>query len=223
MPGKMWQTRGVSVDECTRKWKSLRDRFVRELKKVKKKKTGDPGPPYISCWPLFDTLSFLSDTVKYRSTSTNFANPGVDTPTDPATPQTKETCGESELEEGLVDRVDEAEHSVSLPSMSTFESSSRAVSVESDASASTHKPPTKRRKGNKDDEVDSAIITSLKGIQERWIQKDAEADKQARVTHMDEEGHFGNQVAATLRRLTTRQKAITKLQIDQVLVNVEFP
>ena len=53
----------MSVDNCTRKW---RDRFVRELKKVKVKKTGTPGPAYISCWPLFNMLLFLSDTVKHR-------------------------------------------------------------------------------------------------------------------------------------------------------------
>lgn len=49
-----------------RKWKSLRDGFVRELKKVKKKKTGEPGPAYTSQWELFDMLLFLQDSVCHR-------------------------------------------------------------------------------------------------------------------------------------------------------------
>lgn len=40
--------------------------FVKELKKVKKKKTGDKGPQYVSRWPFFDNMLFLADTVKHR-------------------------------------------------------------------------------------------------------------------------------------------------------------
>lgn len=39
----------------------------------------------------------------------------------------------------------------------------------------------------------------------------------------DEEELFVLHVAATLRRFTNRQKAIAKLRIQQVLVEVEFP
>ena len=44
------------MEDCVRKWKSLRDKFVREIKKVKEKKSGDPGPSYVSCWPLYDMI-----------------------------------------------------------------------------------------------------------------------------------------------------------------------
>ena len=36
----------MEPEECTARWKSLRDKFVRELKKVKGGKSGDAGPPY---------------------------------------------------------------------------------------------------------------------------------------------------------------------------------
>ena len=45
----------------------MRDKYVRELKKVKHRKSGDAGPPYVSCWPLFGMMSFLNDTVKHRT------------------------------------------------------------------------------------------------------------------------------------------------------------
>ena len=56
----------VSIEDCQRKWKTLRDHFVRELKKVKNKKSGSAGPCYVPCWPLFDQMMFLKYSVKHR-------------------------------------------------------------------------------------------------------------------------------------------------------------
>ena len=39
---------GESVEECTRGWKLLRDKFVRELKKTKNMKSGSAGPAVVS-------------------------------------------------------------------------------------------------------------------------------------------------------------------------------
>lgn len=47
-------------------WKVLRDKFVRECKKVKKRKTGEEGPAYVSYWPYFNQMLFIMDTVKHR-------------------------------------------------------------------------------------------------------------------------------------------------------------
>ena len=47
--------------------------------------------------------------------------------------------------------------------------------------------------------------------------------KRKRYDELDEETHFGLQVAATIRRFNPRQKALAKLRIEQVLVDVEFP
>ena len=57
---------GMKIEDCTKKWKSLRDHFVRELRKMKRRKSGDEGPVFKSTWPLFDLLMFLEDTVKHR-------------------------------------------------------------------------------------------------------------------------------------------------------------
>ena len=56
----------MSPSECATRWKAMRDKFVRELKKVKGGKSGDAGPAYSPTWPLFDVLLFLTDTVKHR-------------------------------------------------------------------------------------------------------------------------------------------------------------
>ena len=58
--------KGVSAEDCVKKWKTLRDRFVRELKKVTAKKSGDGAPAYVPTWPLYGVLQFLTDHVKHR-------------------------------------------------------------------------------------------------------------------------------------------------------------
>ena len=52
------------AEECRRTWRRLRDRFVRELKTFKVRRTGDPPPQ--SQWPLFNLLGFLEETVRHR-------------------------------------------------------------------------------------------------------------------------------------------------------------
>ena len=56
----------MTAEEALRKWKNLRDHFVRELKKVKKKPSGGKGPPYVSKWPYYEVMGFITDTVHHR-------------------------------------------------------------------------------------------------------------------------------------------------------------
>ena len=56
----------MTVEDAMKKWKNLRDYFVRENKKVKKRLSGSKGPPYVSRWPLFDIMSFITDSVRHR-------------------------------------------------------------------------------------------------------------------------------------------------------------
>ena len=56
----------MEAEESTTRWKSLRDKFVREVKKVKGGKSGDAGPQYTPTWPLYRLLEFLLSTIKHR-------------------------------------------------------------------------------------------------------------------------------------------------------------
>jgi len=47
-----------------KKWKNIRDNFVREFKKTKKR-SGDKAPPYIPKWKYYTALLFLRDTVRH--------------------------------------------------------------------------------------------------------------------------------------------------------------
>ena len=44
MPRNVQVGEGLSCDDVQKRWKCFRDRFVREQKKIKEKKSGDPGP-----------------------------------------------------------------------------------------------------------------------------------------------------------------------------------
>ena len=87
------------------------------------------------------------------------------------------------------------------------------------AKPTTTKPPSKRqletpgkqssKKQKNEDLIDGLLIQTLGQINTE--------------TKDDEDNLFGRQVSATLRRLSRHQKAIAKLQIQSVLLNVEFP
>ena len=63
---------GCTHDGCNKRWKVLRDKYVRELKKNKSKKSGDAGPMNVSSWPLFQPMSFLKDTIRHKTFVINF-------------------------------------------------------------------------------------------------------------------------------------------------------
>ena len=63
-----------SVDIVKKKWKSLRDNFRVEMKKVPIGKSGDAGLPidqYLSKWPYFKMMFFLRDSMVGRKMSGN--------------------------------------------------------------------------------------------------------------------------------------------------------
>lgn len=57
----------ADIESVKRRWKSLRDKYVREKKKTKMGKSGDEGPPPKSTWPLFEIMSFIDETIHHRS------------------------------------------------------------------------------------------------------------------------------------------------------------
>ena len=65
MANELQQLDGLDIEECQKRWKRLRDKYVREKKK-KKGKTGDAAPVVVSSWPLYEVLDFLRETVRHK-------------------------------------------------------------------------------------------------------------------------------------------------------------
>lgn len=61
-------------DDAKKKWKNLRDTFLREVKKVKKSRSGDQqecAEIYIGKWIYYKSMLFLKDTTTPRDTEGN--------------------------------------------------------------------------------------------------------------------------------------------------------
>ena len=57
---------GYSDEDCLKRWKALRDRFVREAKKVRENMTPDGGSGYVPPWSLFQSMAFLMESIRHR-------------------------------------------------------------------------------------------------------------------------------------------------------------
>ena len=84
---------------------------------------------------------------------------------------------------------------------------------DSDEQSPAPAPPRKKRKGRNGEEVQDVIISRLREINER----------RSKEVPIEDNHHFALHVAATLRRLGPRQRAMAKVQIDQLLLEFEFP
>ena len=82
-------------------------------------------------------------------------------------------------------------------------------------SSSVSDPRLVKQEKTSSNQVSQAILKSLKTLEET-------VQEQQRVIE-DEDELFGKQVAMVMRRLTSRQKAMAKLRIQQVFLDVEFP
>ena len=76
----------------------------------------------------------------------------------------------------------------------------------------TPQPPGRKRKVKNLDDVDEAILKSLKDFEEK-----------RGPPHNTEENVFGKQFAVVLKRLHPRLKAMANLHIQQLLTDIEFP
>ena len=130
-------------------------------------------------------------------------------------------------------------HDYSNPEVNQSRSLSLSPTPPSEATSSssrdltTDTPEPKRKrvtpklKGAAFDPVDEAILKGLKSLdkqrEERREQKrQAEQSENAKV-QQDEEYLFGLQIASTLRRLPRCQRALAKINIQQMLFHMEFP
>ncbi|KAG5891907.1 hypothetical protein JTB14_013374 [Gonioctena quinquepunctata] len=53
------------------RWKNKEDKYRRELKKIPKPRSGDPGNSYKSTWPYFPMMTFLKDLMTSANKSGN--------------------------------------------------------------------------------------------------------------------------------------------------------
>uniref|UniRef100_A0A667WS24 BESS domain-containing protein n=1 Tax=Myripristis murdjan TaxID=586833 RepID=A0A667WS24_9TELE len=65
-----------------KRWKNLRDKYMKERKGVREKKSGS-GAENKPQWNFFSIMNFLEPSVQERPTSSNLSEPGMSTPCPP--------------------------------------------------------------------------------------------------------------------------------------------
>ncbi|XP_011406710.1 PREDICTED: transcription factor Adf-1-like [Amphimedon queenslandica] len=200
----------LSVADCKKKWKSLRDRYVRECKGIRRP-TGTGGPPPKSHWSYFTIMSFIKDTVRHRKTESNIPE-----------------CGEEE--ESEIIQEDHSEDQV-LPTKETnysqeispiFVPSPNSQSLSNmsspSTSVSTFKSPLKKKA--KKEQVDAVFIETLKTISSGFA--DSRGTHGATGKDVDDDYHFVMQILGNLKRLDNPKRAMAKVYILQYLTSIEY-
>ena len=106
MPPIKYLQQFISEDVCQKKWKGLRDTYLKERRKEKDKRSGSAAAGEVKRWNLSAVLSFLDPFITPRATTSNMSrveDTAEDSPTTPATPATpdgqdQETDDASETE-----------------------------------------------------------------------------------------------------------------------------
>jgi hypothetical protein len=118
-----------------------------------------------------------------------------------------------ELFSSVFSKEDDATLSPASPSGPDYQHTPSPSSGTSLSSASSSKlGPSSRGRKRKMDPVEQAILESMNKFHA------------SNVSHQesDDDAHFGRQVTSTLRRFSNQQKALAKVRIQQVLMEVEF-
>ncbi|XP_062512382.1 transcription factor Adf-1-like [Corticium candelabrum] len=199
---------GLPAADCQKVWKRLRDKFVREEKKTKSMRSGDSGPLYSSLWEYFEVLSFLLDTIKHRQTVTNFS-----APLDDGCVHDDDEEDNDDDSESIV-AVDQFEHKQSMTTRQSTPSPSVPLSggVVQTPMGEIRSNRGKGKKRKVDAEaVDLAMLQLIN-------------DQKSNPTEpsLDEEGLFGLHIAAKLRQLSDREKAIAEIKIEEILLEAKF-
>ncbi|XP_059917653.1 protein PRRC2A-like [Gadus macrocephalus] len=113
----------LSVDVCRRKWKSLRDRYMRHKKNEKEGKKSGSAAGRVDTWKFAWVLSFLDPFVTPRETSSNLPRGAEEVEEDGAPETSLSGAGEDE----------ELEEAAAGPSHNTDQPSSESDPEDADA------------------------------------------------------------------------------------------
>lgn len=186
MSGNSWREIAKNLDmeamDCMKRWKTLRDKFVR-LKRRMVSKSGDPGGQKTPALLIF--MSWLTPHIKHRETVTNVEAP-KDIPSTAVAPCVVEPL---QLDETLLEADDAPECPCPGPSVV-----SPAVHSSPAPPTPSTRPPTNRSKRRHDS--GELLREELARAEERRLS----AEHRFRDA-FDEEGRFGSHVADMLRRM----------------------
>ncbi|XP_030588586.1 uncharacterized protein LOC115782523 [Archocentrus centrarchus] len=192
-----------SGEEVKKRWKNLRDTFMRTRKALKNKKSGSAAGDQ-RIWKYFHVMSFLEPYIKERDTSGNLKADDPEGEEGEVVTLTVVPVTEDE-DDGAADLL----HTTA--SDTTSDSSSFDLSYQQMPQASSEKTnPGKRRRPDQTS-FEESILSRVDNIR-AYIQHTAE----------DEDELYLQSLLPILRRLRGAQKSEAKMELIRVLHKFEF-
>ena len=207
----MAKTFGTTPEEVEKRYKSIRTSYGRYLKKrTLPTGTGTKDVPHV---PEFQNLDWLNVYIEHRDTTSNVTKSVTLDPTSGSNQQPSD--------ESIVVVSDQELASYSDPRAqspdNTSDSTDTSVCVkEEKVKLGEKRPWSKYSRNNK---LDEALIKTIGSISQIL---DNDAKKCKEDTICDEEELFCKSLVPQLKRLPSRLKQQSKIQIQQLLFNYEF-
>ncbi|XP_053179674.1 transcription factor Adf-1-like [Scomber japonicus] len=219
---KVSEVAGLPVDVCRRRWKSLRDTYMRERRKGTESRSGAAAGT-VKKWKYFAVLSFLDPFVAPRETSGNM---GAGVEEDGAVEYSVgsmedegETAGPSGITIGAQADSDIEPESAGAPPDDGPAVSPAAVSAASPAASVPR--ATKRARKRAREEEDSADSTNTRAELEALVLDTLNGLKQraqpAPQPPPSEDELFLKSLVPSLERLSPQKKAFVTFQIHKLI------
>ncbi|CAL9702723.1 unnamed protein product [Knipowitschia caucasica] len=190
-------------EEAKKRWKNLRDTYMRIRKTMKEKKSVSAAGGQKS-WKYFQIMSFLEPYIKERVTSGNMT---ADDPQEDEIILTLEPVLENEDGSSVCSLTTDAVSDCSSPS-SVDQSVQQPTTILHTPQSSSHKPTPQKRK-RPADSFETAILNRVDKIQ-------------AQLKEPDEDELYLQSLLPSLKRLTGAKKSKAKMEIMKVLHKLEY-
>lgn len=198
-------------DDAKKKWKNLRDTFLREVKKVKKSRSGDAQESaeiYTGKWIYYKSMLFLKDTTKPRDTEGNVSEE------DQSEFEEINDSIEHNIQSPFFVAEAETDSYVSVPSVSSVLASN--ISNESDVSASATQEVSLKKKRKKQENI--SFENELLKLETQKLSALLESNKHQTIPD-DEDMLFLKSLHPYFQNLTNIQKLKIRNQMQSIFIN----
>ncbi|XP_046383401.1 uncharacterized protein LOC124171388 [Ischnura elegans] len=225
---RVWASIGevlkASGQDCSSRWGTLRDRFVRELKADSSGLPSGSGAMPRRGWPLKEAMMWLQPFIRARKTFGNCRDPInsplltlSDSPELPPSPKPSLPLSSPtsfELTESSSPSSASLTIPVSAPSPDTI--SIGSPSPEHTPQSFSPSPDTfSLRKRKQGADLETALVSSLSGFSKYLSEKKAKKDEE------DENDLFCRSLLSNLRRLSSKQQNQAKRKLLEVMYSFE--
>lgn len=202
------------------KWKSLRDSFRKELKKMPVKRSGDGASEstWKSSWQYFESLYFLKDQFTARETSSNLPIDGNDNVVIDDTNSQFPESDTQDLDESINNANDLTSVANILPETRSESNASTSARTDPLRDKNSERGPSKiankRLKKKENDDVGAALIR----IEENKLK--IMENEQKKI--LDEDECFFQSLLPHIRTLTPQQKMSLRIKMQELVYNFVY-